>query len=1253
MKNYARLAAWALACLIFGSVSVHAQTITTLAGGGPTSVAPGVSPTAFSVGATAAVKKDGLGNTYVLDNQFGRVYKIDSTGKLTLFAGNGTTGFSGEGAAAITAAMNGPSGLCIDGLNNVYVADSDNAVVREILVTPATGKTVGNIYSVAGQFETDFIYGGDGGPATSAHLHFPDGCSFDTNGNMYIADRGNNAIRVVIGSAGVNPPGFTGAHTAGNIYLFAGSLGAAPPAPPAGGYAANGTLLSAGLALYGPFDVFVDSHNNVFYADLGNNFPDSGPNTGPAPFNNNVIREIPATAQTVPFAMNANAVYTVAGIPGVAGVGHTTSTTTPLAATNAELQQPRGISVDAAGDLFFVDNGNQVVREVPIATANGMTAGAIYDVAGNYPNRGFVGEGVAADTASLNFPAGTFVDSTGNLFIADQNNDRVREVVPSGGAIYSTGTITTFAGNGSTSYSTASPATAAQMNVVYGVAADSKTGDVIIADVGVLSDDQSLIRGISPPLSTNGLGTFLGVAGNNNFSNSAPLLINNALNMTFDSAGTAYIADTGNCIIRKLISSIVTVTIAGVEPTTPDPNHPEVTVPQCGFTGSGGVATAAKIGYGTDTTANPTAILGASGVAVDSHGNVFFSDAVNNIVYEVPATISADGSKFAGYAYIYAGTQSLTGAYGGDGGAANAAQLNRPQGLFIDIYDNLYIADSKNNVIREVPAVTVTSPVAMTAGNIYTVAGNQAAGAGYAGNNGPAASAQLNDPFMIAVDHALSIFIADSDNNVIRQVAGSGVSGKTQGNIYTVAGNHTAGFSGDGGAATAAELNAPKGLAIDGSGNLLIGDSLNIRVRSVAAIANVAGVPLATLSPNPLVLNAEPVGRSSAAAVITLTNTGGATLNVTGPITITGGNAADFGETDDCVTPGTVLPAGTCAINVIFTPQAGPLGGRSATLSIPTNVYGSPQTVTLNGTAGSPTATLNPTTLTFASTAVGQFSTSQAVTLTNSGNVATVINAGQITFTGANAGDFTETDNCAGTPVAPSGTCKINVNFKPTAAGSRTATLNVASNVGTASTVTITGTGANPTPNLTVVDTDQGGSQTVSAGATATFNLNVSSNNALTATITCTGAPAAATCAAAPASIPLTANIASNFKVTVTTTARGLMLPFTQPSTKMQPPSFLQIAPMASLALLFVIALMLGSMQNQAGRARTLRLAMSLCLILMPIAAATVLVGCGGGSSSSTPPPPATGTPAGTYTLTITATSGSTTGSTTVKLVVN
>src|ERR1700761_1258755 len=189
MKNSVRLAMWALACLIFGCVSADAQNISTVVGGGPGTA--GLTATGSSVGSPVAVRFDTTGNMYVLDNTFGRVLKVNlSSGLVSIYAGNGTTGFSGDGGPAINAQMNGPSGMCIDTNNNLYIADSDNAVIRVVIgpsaVTPSTltgPVTAGNIYTAVGvPTSTNPTYGGDTGPALSANLHFPDGCSFDSHG---------------------------------------------------------------------------------------------------------------------------------------------------------------------------------------------------------------------------------------------------------------------------------------------------------------------------------------------------------------------------------------------------------------------------------------------------------------------------------------------------------------------------------------------------------------------------------------------------------------------------------------------------------------------------------------------------------------------------------------------------------------------------------------------------------------------------------------------------------------------------------------------------------------------------------------------------------------------------------------------------------------------------------------------------------------------------------------------------------------
>jgi len=1353
MKNLARVSLCALAVSLSGGITVDAQNITTVAGGGPPATGTTVTPTSASVGAPGAVRQDSLGNTYILDNDLGRVYKVDAGGHLTLFAGNGliagtrTVAYNGNGILAVDAAMDGPSGMCIDVNHNVYVADSDNGLIREIVVTASPGKVPGNIYNIAGvQTETDFMYGGDGGPATSANLHFPDGCSFDSHGNMYIADRGNNEIRVVIGvvigPTPGTPVGLTGPLTTGNIYRFAGFTDGAPPNPPSGGYENGMPAISSHV--YGPFDVFVDSHDNVFYADLGNNFPPAGANKNPAPFNNNVIREVPSTTTVTP-PMTAGNVYTVAGTQGVGGVGHTTG----VLATSAFLNGPVGITVDASGNLFFADRGNHVIREVPVATANGMTAGFIYDVAGNFPSRGYFGDGGAADAAELNSPSGTSLDSTGNLLIADQVNDRARKVVPTAGD-YATGIISTSAGNGSASFSNAATALAGQLDAPAGLAFDA-AGDLAIADVG-FQGEQSLIRGVANPIATGALTTLVGSPGFNGFVNATntgfPNYVeNDALGIAFDSSGNLYIADTGNCIIRKLSAGVMT-TVAGVEPTIDLANPPNST-PNCGFAAQGGAAVGTKLGA-------------VNGVALDAAGDIFFSDATNNVIWEVPKNTA--GTMTAGNAYIVVGTQDLTGSFGGEGGVATAAHLNKPTGIYFDVYGNLFVADTANNIIREVPADNTTGK---TAGFIYTVAGDKTGQtAGYAGNGGVATAAKLNAPFTMVVDNAEDIFIADTNNDVIREVAGTTAGGKTAGDIYTVVGTNVAGFTGDGGPAAAAELNAPQGLALDGAGDLLIGDSLNIRVRSVAGIANVAAVPVASFQPSNVTFTAQPLNvKATATPPITLSNNGGAPL--TGiAITLGGTNAANFAETTTCTA--TLAAGANCTISVSFTPTV--VGPASAMLSIADNAVGSPQTIALNGTGqlGSPTDVVTPNPIAFTTPQlVGVASAALPVTLSNAtGTGALVISS--ITFGGTNTTDFTQTNNC-GTTVAVGATCTINVIFNPTSVTppARAATLILADNAadspqsvpvtGTAiapaisitpasltfasqtvktpsapQTVTIKNTGTGPlsftgtgitiaganaadfaivgagdtcspplaagatcsfnvvynpaaagtsTATIVVADTVPSSpqliplsgtatatpptlaltfgpaagaspSQTVTAGQTATYMLQISANVGATVTFSCSGAPTAATCPA-PAPVTLTANTPAAVSVTVSTTARGVLAPQSEPATRMQPPAAIQMLPLSVLAVLLLIVTLLAAAQSPAARLRFARVALSACLVLMPIMAATLIGGCGGGSSSTPPPPPpVTGTPAGTYTITVTATSGSTTATTPLTLIV-
>ncbi|MER5297741.1 RICIN domain-containing protein [Streptomyces pharetrae] len=202
------------------------------------------------------------------------------------------------------------------------------------------------------------------------------------------------------------------------------------------------------------------------------------------------------------------------------------------------------------------------------------------------------------------------------------------------------------------------------------------------------------------------------------------------------------------------------------------------------------------------------------GLAMDSTGTLYFSDHNNHQVRKV----TTDGRI-----RTVAGTG--TAGFGGDQGPALSAQLDGPREVAVDRAGNLYIADSENHRIRKVTAD----------GQIGTVAGTGTAG--FSGDDGPAVAAELNCPYGIAVDSTGNLYIADTDNHRIRQIT-------PDGKIRTVAGTGTPGFSGDGGAATAAQLNTPYGVAVDGAGSLYITDAENHRVRRVAGdgtISTVAG----------------------------------------------------------------------------------------------------------------------------------------------------------------------------------------------------------------------------------------------------------------------------------------------------------------------------------------------------------------------------------------------------------------------------
>ncbi len=412
------------------------------------------------------------------------------------------------------------------------------------------------------------------------------------------------------------------------------------------------------------------------------------------------------------------------------------------------------------------------------------------------------------------------------------------------------------------------------------------------------------------------------------------------------------------------------------------------------------------------------------------------------------------------------------------------------------------------------------------------------------------------------------------------------------------------------------------------SGSLTLTDNASGSPQTVS-LSGAGTAPTVSLSTATVSFSNEPVGTTSAASAVTVTNSGTASLTFTS-IAATGDFAVATSGTT-CSTSAPVAAGSNCVINVTFTPTA--TGSRSGSLTLTDNASGSPQMVSLSGTGTGPVVSLSSP-LTFSAQLVGTTSSSQTVTLTNAGTSSLTFSAIAVTapFAIATSGTTCSTSN----PVGAAATCTVAITFTPTAGGAASGSLSFSDNAsGSPQTVALSGTGedfsfAPPSGSST--------SATVAPGSPATYTLSVGGEGGLSGAVsfTCTGAPSEATCTVSPN--PATAgSSATNVTVTVTTTAPSVSAPRSRPLPPVPP-----LPP--GLRGLLMLALVLAAMawairrRNQPGlspwRSTMLPLATGLLLIL-------ALAACGGGGSAGGGPPPNPGTPAGTYNLTVTGTTGS------------
>ena len=569
--------------------------------------------------------------------------------------------------------------------------------------------------------------GDDSLAKTYGRLITPVSVAVDASGNMYISDQGNYRVRKVSSS--------------GFITTVAGN-------------GVSGTTTS-GAAVYAeinPWGVGIDAAGNVYIAA-----------------GNSVLK------------LNTAGVLTLVAGTGTAGYSGDGGP-----ATAAQLNNPAGLCVDAAGDIFIADDGNARVREV-------NTSGIITTIAGG--GTGGIGDGGPATAANVN-PYGVAVDAAGNVYIADQNNERIRKVNTSG-------IITTVAGNGTPGFSgDGGAATTAELYYPYDVKVDA-AGNLYIPDKHNQRIRKVNTSGIINTIA--GTGT-AGYSGDGGPATAAEL--NNPSGLAIDVSGNVYVADQTNNRIRKISTSGIITTVAGND------------LPLTGYSNGGGNVTLAELGdYNVTTLFQTLTSSATSNLSIDNAGNLIVVDNPNECIRKIsPSGVitTIAGNNIQGFS--------------GDGGPATTAELSDPSAAAVDKYGNIYIADFANKRIRKIN----------TSGIITTFAGGGIAGLG---DGGPATLAVIS-ACGVAVDKIGNVYIADGTQSRVRKVDTAGI-------ISTIAGTGTVGNSGDGGPAISATLDLPNSVVLDRYGNLFISDLRNHNVRKVdtngiiSTYAHVGGIQIA------------------------------------------------------------------------------------------------------------------------------------------------------------------------------------------------------------------------------------------------------------------------------------------------------------------------------------------------------------------------------------------------------------------------
>ncbi|QMV19926.1 GNAT family N-acetyltransferase [Granulicella sp. 5B5] len=683
-------------------------------------------------------------------------------------------------------------------------------------------------------------------------------------------------------------------------------------------------------------------------------------------------------------------------------------------------------------------------------------------------------------------------------------------------------TVTTTAGTGQVGYSGDSgPAASATLASPSAVAYDAQ-GNLFIADTS-----NHVIREVAK---SNGAITTVAGNGIAGFSGDGGAAISAQLDtptgIAVDTSGNLYIADSHNQRIREVSGGTIT-TVAGNG--------------TAGFSGDGSAATSAELDL-------------PSSVAVDASGSLYIADTDNQRIRKVSG----------GTITTLAGTGEQN--YAGDGGAATSATLDTPTGIAVDSAGNVYIADRHNQRIREVSGGTIAT---LAGSGPVTFAG------GYAGDGANATAASLSKPTGVSVDAAGNVYIADTNNQRVREV--------TAGTIATVEGDGQQGFDADGNAATATALNEPTDTATDAAGNLAIADSLNDRIR-------MGGEPA-------LAFGSSSVGLTTAAQSITLGNTGSGPLTVAAPTLSGPFTLAPGGTCSDA--PITLAAGASCTQDIAFRPTAAGAASGSIALSGSGVVT---QMVLLTGTGVQAT-----TDVTLISSMAALFVNEPITfTATVAPTVGTAVPNGTVTFY-ANGTSL-------GTEPLSGGSGSITTSFATAGSYAITAEYTGNDNFSTSTSATLTQLVGDF--NFTIANSGNA-SQTVNPGDSVTFPFTVAPLNGpftFPITLSATGLPPGATVSFNPSAVTLESSPVM-FTMTVQTAETSAALR-----------KFKHLGPLGETML--ALLLLLPFTTKQRRRSRQLKLLLMLVVSVLGLGSMAALSGCGSNSGFF-------GEPQNTYTIQI------------------